>query len=99
MKRGSRPRTVCRVSSVESPPRRYAATPSAPPRAREAGHEAPRPVSTRFSVLMLVAALAVFAAVYVAGSLLDVGVLHSVALLGAAGALMTAFMAAALHES
>ena len=59
----------------------------------------PRPVSTTFSVVMLVTALVVFAGVYVAGSLLDVGVLHTVALLGGAGALMTAFMAAALHES
>ena len=46
---------------------------------------------------MFVTAMIVFAGVYIAGSALEINILHTVALLGAVGTLMAAFMGAALR--
>ena len=84
MNRGRLRPTVCGVNSTDSAPHRY-------------GGSRP-PLSRVLPISMLVAALLVFAGVYIAGSAFDIGILHSIALLGAAGTLITAFMSAALHD-
>lgn len=96
MYRGARRAKVLVVNPAHPASRPYAVAPR--PAERSDPDTAARPVSRVLPVLMVVAALLVFAGVYIAGTALHVGILHSVALLGAAGTLLTMFMAAALGD-
>lgn len=83
-----------------SAPRSYAPAPTAQSRPLSPADDAPRaPVSGLFHLALLVVVGLVLAGVYIAGTLLDIGILHTIALCAGAGALMTAFMASDLRHS